>query len=41
MDYVELNRLESAILDLYNRLNNQADGRRNFTWNFGMKGGIF
>jgi len=41
MDYVELNRLESAILDLYNRLTNQSEGRRMFTWNFGMKGGMF
>ena len=39
MDYAELNRLESAILDLYDRLSNQSDGRRMFTWNFGMKGG--
>lgn len=39
MDFVELNRLESAILDLYNRLTNQFNGRRMFTWNFGMKGG--
>lgn len=39
MDYTELNRLESAILDLYNRLQNATDGRRMFTWNFGMKGG--
>ena len=38
--YTELNRLESAILDLYNRLTNQADGRRKFTWNFGMKEGL-
>ena len=41
MDYTELNRLESAMLDLYDRLLNQSDGRRNFTWNFGMKGGMF
>lgn len=41
MDYTELNRLESAILDLYNRLTNESEGRRMFTWNFGMKGGIF
>ena len=41
MDYTELNRLESATLDLYNRLTNQSDGRRMFTWNFGMKGGSF
>jgi hypothetical protein len=39
--YTELNRLESAILDLYDKLHNQSDGRRTFTWNFGMKGGIF
>jgi hypothetical protein len=39
MDFTELNRLESAILDLYDRLTNQSDGRRMFTWNFGMKGG--
>jgi hypothetical protein len=40
MDFIELNRLESAILDLYERLNNQSEGRRMFTWNFGMKGGV-
>lgn len=40
-DYSELNRIESATLDLYDRLNNQSEGRRNFTWNFGMKGGLF
>lgn len=40
MDFAELNRLESAILDLYDRLNNQSEGRRMFTWNFGMKGGL-
>ena len=39
MDFVELNRLESAILDLYDRLSNESEGRRMFTWNFGMKGG--
>ena len=39
MDFAELNRLESAILDLYDRLSNQSDGRRFFTWNFGMRGG--
>lgn len=37
--YTELNRLESAILDLYDKLHNQHEGRRMFTWNFGMKGG--
>lgn len=40
MDYTELNRLESAILDLYNRLTNEYEGRRMFEWNFGMKGGL-
>lgn len=40
MDYVELNRLESAILDLYLKLQNQSEGRRCFTWNFGRRGGI-
>jgi hypothetical protein len=39
MDFTELNRLEGAILDIYNRLNNVLEGRRMFTWNFGMKGG--
>lgn len=39
MDFAELNRLEGAILDLYDKLSNQNDGRRAFTWNFGMKGG--
>ena len=40
IDFTELNRLEGAILDLYDRLNNQSEGRRMFTWNFGMKGGL-
>ena len=39
MDFNELNRLEGAILDLYDKLNNEFEGRRMFTWNFGMKGG--
>lgn len=38
MDFIELNRLESAILDLYDKLTNKSNGRRMFTWNFGMKG---
>lgn len=38
MDFTELNRLEGAILDLYDKLTNQSGGRRMFTWNFGMKG---
>lgn len=37
MDYTELNRLESAILDLYNKLTNQYNGRRNLTFMFGAK----
>lgn len=40
MTFEELNRLEGAMLDLYNRLINQYEGRRMFTWNFGMKGGV-
>jgi hypothetical protein len=39
MTFAELNRLEGAILDLYDRLTNEFVGRRMFTWNFGMKGG--
>jgi hypothetical protein len=40
MHFTELNRLESAILDLYNRLNHQAENRRTLVWNFGIKGGL-
>lgn len=40
MDFKELNRLESAILDLYQKLTNQSEGRRTLAWNFGMKGGL-
>lgn len=39
MDFAELNRLEGAILDLYDKLTNETYGRRMFTWNFGEKGG--
>ena len=39
IDYRELNRLEGAILDTYNRLQNQYQGRRTFSWAFGTKGG--
>lgn len=39
MNFTELNRLEGAIFDLYDKLTNQTIGRRTFTWNFGMKGG--
>lgn len=37
MDYKELNRLEGAMLDLYNKLTNQYYGRRNLTFMFGAK----
>lgn len=40
MDFAELNRLEGAILDLYDKLTNQSEGRRMFQWNFGIKGGF-
>lgn len=39
INFRELNRLESAILDVYDRLTNQYNGRRTFTWAFGTKGG--
>ena len=41
MDFRELNRLEGAILDLYDSLTNEFEGRRMFTWNFGLRGGEF
>lgn len=40
MNFAELNRLESAILDLYERLSNQAMNRRTLVWNFGIKEGL-
>ena len=40
IDFQELNRLEGAILDLYDRLTNEFENRRMFTWNFGIKGGF-
>lgn len=40
MTFAELNRIESATLDLYDRLTNQSEGRRTLEWNFGMKGGL-
>lgn len=39
-DYKELNRLEGAMLDLYDKMTNQRDGQRNLTFNFGTKGGL-
>lgn len=40
MDFTELNRLESATLDLYEKIKNRIEGRRMFQWNFGIKGGF-
>lgn len=40
MDFKELNRLEGAILDLYEKLTNQYEGRRKLTFNLGIKGGF-
>lgn len=40
MDFTELNRLESATLDLYEKITNRIKGRRMFQWNFGIKGGF-
>jgi hypothetical protein len=39
MTHADLNRIERATLDIYNRLINAAEGRRMLTWNFGMRGG--
>lgn len=39
-DYEELNRIESATLDLYNKLINQFRGRRMLQFQFGTNGGI-
>ena len=39
MTFAELNRLESATLDIYEKLSVQLNGLRMFTWNFGFKGG--
>ena len=41
MHYRELNKLEEAILELYNLLKNQYYSRRKFKWSFGMGGGVF
>ena len=40
IDYVELNRLESAMLDLYEELTNYSGDRRMFVWNFGVPEGM-
>lgn len=37
MNFEELNRIEKAILDIFNKLNNQSIGRRKFEWNFGTR----
>lgn len=39
-DYTELNRIESATLELYNKLTAQYEGRRTLEFNFGSKGGF-
>lgn len=39
MTFGDLNRLEGAILDLRDKLENELSGLRSFTWCFGMKGG--
>lgn len=38
MDFNELNRLESAILNMNELLSHQKQGVRHFTWNFGFRG---
>lgn len=38
MDYIELNRLEGAIGDLYGQLGNTSSGRRHLQFNLGMIG---
>ena len=39
VDFSFLEDRLSGSLDLYDKLTNQAYGRRMLTWNFGMKGG--
>ena len=38
MTFEELNRLERAMLDLYGKLTNQAEGMRRLTFNLGKRG---
>jgi hypothetical protein len=38
MTFEELNRLERAMLDLYGKLANQAEGMRRLTFNLGKRG---
>lgn len=38
MTFEELNALENTILNAYENLRDRLEGRRMFTWNFGMKG---
>ena len=38
MTFEELNRLEKAMLDLYDKLVNQAEGLRHLTFNLGKRG---
>ena len=37
LDYIELNRIESLIYELYKKLHSQAEGRRMFTFMLGAK----
>ena len=37
MNAAELNKIESATLDLYEQLTNEYNGRRKLTFNFGIK----
>ena len=41
INYTELNRLEKATLDLYDKITNTANGRRTLELNFGFKSGDF
>lgn len=40
IDFSELNRIESATLDMYNKLTNQFEGRKMLRFMFGPIGGI-
>lgn len=40
MTFEDLNRWERAMLDIYNKLINEYNGRRSFQWNFGARGGL-
>ena len=40
IDFNELNRIESAMLNIYGKLTNQYDGRRKLKFKLGTKGGF-